>query len=153
MEVHYYTTIFKVMDAEKQRTASEKEHLAKSAAFTEIEAKVKTLEKKLSRHIEKSKPYFEQKDVFNKALNAEKTRVQQLQVGLGFTCCCQIDLVTQFWVSSFCHHRRGLPPQNQNMLRACETWKTLVNPSTIGKANLANLPERMNFKRLLVGGN
>ena len=70
----------KVMDAEKQRTASEKEHLAKSAAFTEIEAKVKTLEKKLSRHIEKSKPYFEQKDVFNKALNAEKSRVQQLQV-------------------------------------------------------------------------
>ena len=68
------------MDAEKQRTASEKEHLAKSAAFTEIEAKVKTLEKKLSRHIEKSKPYFEQKDVFNKALNAEKARVQQLQV-------------------------------------------------------------------------
>ena len=72
------------MDAEKQRTASEKEHLAKSAAFTEIEAKVKTLEKKLSRHIEKSKPYFEQKDVFNKALNAEKARVQQLQVFTPF---------------------------------------------------------------------
>jgi hypothetical protein len=68
------------MDAEKQRCSSEKEHLDKSAAFTEIEAKVKTLEKKLSRHIEKSKPYFEQKDVFNKALNAEKARVQQLQV-------------------------------------------------------------------------
>ena len=87
----------KVMDAEKQRTASEKEHLAKSAAFTEIEAKVKTLEKKLSRHIEKSKPYFEQKDVFNKALNAEKTRVQQLQVDLGITHFCQIDPVTRFW--------------------------------------------------------
>ena len=70
----------KVMDAEKKRTASEKEHLSKSAAFTEIEAKVKTLEKKLSRHIEKSKPYFEGKDVFNKALEAEKARVQQLQV-------------------------------------------------------------------------
>ena len=78
--------ILKVMDAEKQRTASEKEHLAKSAAFTEIEAKVKTLEKKLSRHIEKSKPYFEQKDVFNKALNAEKSRVQQLQVFIGPMC-------------------------------------------------------------------
>ena len=37
------------MDAEKQRTASEKEHLARSAAFTEAEARVKTLEKKLSR--------------------------------------------------------------------------------------------------------
>ena len=73
----------KVMDAEKQRTASEKEHLAKSAAFTEIEAKVKSLEKKLHRHIEKSKPYFEQKDVFNKALNAEKQRVQQLQARIA----------------------------------------------------------------------
>jgi len=73
----------KVMDAEKQRTASEKEHLAKSAAFTEIEAKVKSLEKKLHRHIEKSKPYFEQKDVFNKALNAEKLRVQQLQARIA----------------------------------------------------------------------
>jgi len=70
----------KVMDAEKQRTASEKEHLSKSAAFTDIESKVKMLEKKLSRHIDKSKPYFEQKDIFNKALNSEKTRVGALQV-------------------------------------------------------------------------
>eukprot|EP00088_Acartia_fossae_P070688 TRINITY_DN9539_c0_g1_i5.p1 TRINITY_DN9539_c0_g1~~TRINITY_DN9539_c0_g1_i5.p1 ORF type:complete len:474 (-),score=112.98 TRINITY_DN9539_c0_g1_i5:526-1947(-) len=69
----------KVMDAEKQRTASEKEHLARSAAFTAAEARCKTLEKKLSRHIEKSKPYFEQKDAFNKALNAEKSRIQGLQ--------------------------------------------------------------------------
>ena len=67
------------MDAEKQRTASEKEHLSKSAAFTDIESKVKNLEKKLSRHIEKSKPYFEQKDIFNKALNSEKSRVGALQ--------------------------------------------------------------------------
>ena len=37
------------MDAEKQRTASEKEHLARSAAFSAAEARVKALEKKLSR--------------------------------------------------------------------------------------------------------
>lgn len=69
----------KVMDAEKQRTASEKEHLARSAAFSAAEARVKALEKKLSRHIDKSKPYFEQKTTFNKALNSEKNRVQGLQ--------------------------------------------------------------------------
>lgn len=69
----------KVMDAEKQRTASEKEHLARCAFLTEAEQKVKTLEKKLNRHIEKSKPYFEQKDVFNKALGSEKARIQALQ--------------------------------------------------------------------------
>ena len=77
--------MLQVMDAENQRCASEKEHLAKSAAFTEIEAKLKGLEKKLSRHIEKSKPYFEQKDVFNKALNSEKARVQQLQARIAVT--------------------------------------------------------------------
>ena len=46
-------------DAEKQRTASEKEDLAKSAVFIDIESNVKTLEKKLSRHIDEAKPYFE----------------------------------------------------------------------------------------------
>ena len=104
--------ILKVMDAEKQRTASEKEHLAKSAAFTEIEAKVKTLEKKLSRHIEKSKPYFEQKDVFNKALNAEKLRVQQLQVFFKAAF-----LIFFICISLFCCCRHALLPQNQTMRR------------------------------------
>ena len=58
----------KVMDAEKMRAQSEKDHLSKSAAFTDIEQKVKVLEKKLSRHIDKSKPYFEQKEIFNKVI-------------------------------------------------------------------------------------
>ena len=73
----------KVMDAEKLRAQSEKDHLSKSAAFTDIEHKVKVLEKKLSRHIEKSKPYFEQKEIFNKALNCEKSRVGSLQTKIA----------------------------------------------------------------------
>ena len=91
----------KVMDAEKMRAQSEKDHLSKSAAFTDIEQKVKVLEKKLSRHIDKSKPYFEQKEIFNKvrrvkrvcyiklftvlcqALNSEKTRVGSLQIKIS----------------------------------------------------------------------
>jgi len=102
----------KVMDAEKQRTASEKEHLAKSAAFTEIEAKVKTLEKKLSRHIEKSKPYFEQKDVFNKALNAEKARVQQLQARIAATKSEYAQSLRNLEdISESIHHRRKLTQQ------------------------------------------
>ena len=73
------------MDAEKLRAQSEKDHLSKSAAFTDIEQKVKVLEKKLSRHIDKSKPYFEQKEIFNKALNSEKTRVGSLQTKIAQT--------------------------------------------------------------------
>ena len=75
----------KVMDAEKLRAQSEKDHLSKSAAFTDIEQKVKVLEKKLSRHIDKSKPYFEQKEIFNKALNSEKARVGSLQTKITQT--------------------------------------------------------------------
>jgi len=75
----------KVMDAEKLRAQSEKDHLSKSAAFTDIEQKVKVLEKKLNRHIEKSKPYFEQKEIFNKALNSEKARVGSLQTKIAQT--------------------------------------------------------------------
>ena len=77
----------KVMDAEKLRAQSEKDHLSKSAAFTDIEQKVKVLEKKLSRHIDKSKPYFEQKEIFNKALNSEKSRVGSLQTKIAQTKC------------------------------------------------------------------
>jgi len=73
----------KVMDAEKQRSASEKEHLLKSATFTDIESKVKSLEKKLGRQIKKSKSYFEQKSNFNKALHSEKKRVEALQVRIA----------------------------------------------------------------------
>ena len=75
----------KVMDAEKLRAQSEKDHMSKSAAFTDIEQKVKVLEKKLSRHIDKSKPYFEQKEIFNKALNSEKARVGALQTKIAHT--------------------------------------------------------------------
>jgi hypothetical protein len=37
------------------------------------------LEKKLAKQIQKSQPYFEQKDAFNKALESQKKRVQDLQ--------------------------------------------------------------------------
>ena len=45
------------------------------------EAHVQKLEKKLAKVIQKSQPYFEQKEVFNKALKSQKSRVQETQVG------------------------------------------------------------------------
>lgn len=75
----------KVMEAEKQRTSSEKEHLEKSAVVSNIESKVKRLENKLKKYIIKSKHYFEQKDIYNKALNAEKVRVGALQAKVNLT--------------------------------------------------------------------
>ncbi|XP_023329966.1 SH3 domain-binding protein 5 homolog isoform X2 [Eurytemora carolleeae] len=105
----------KVMDAEKQRTASEKEHLARSAAFSSAEAKVKALEKKLSRHIEKSKPYFEQKDAFNKALNSEKSRIQTLQAKI-----CQTK-------SQYAQSLRNLEDISESIHQRRKTNKRLVD--------------------------
>jgi len=73
----------KVIEAEKMKTASEKEHLDKSAVFSNIESKVKVLEKKLRKHIKKSKHYFDQKAIYNKALNSEKARVGTLQAKIN----------------------------------------------------------------------
>ena len=69
----------KVMEAERQKTESESVHLAKAASFQAAEAELQRLEKKLSKVIQRSQPYFEQKDVFNKALESQKGRVQVLQ--------------------------------------------------------------------------
>jgi len=108
----------KVMDAEKQRTASEKEHLARSAAFTQTEAEVKGLEKKLSKHIDKSKPYFEQKDTFNKALNSEKTRIQSLQAKICQTKSQYAQSLRNLEdISESIHEKRKLSQRQQLMSR------------------------------------
>lgn len=69
----------KVMDAEKQKTDSEAEHLRRADDFQAAETEVQKLEKRLKGHISKTRPYFEQKDVFNKALESQKLRVHDLQ--------------------------------------------------------------------------
>ena len=69
----------KVMEAEKQKSDSEAEHLKRAAAFQAAEQDVQRQQKKLQRHIQASQPYFEQKDIFNKALESQKKRVQHLQ--------------------------------------------------------------------------
>ena len=69
----------KVMEAEKIKTASEAEHAKRAAFFTKAEQEVQHLEKKLKKHITKSRPYFDEKEAFNRALESQKSRVQKLQ--------------------------------------------------------------------------
>ena len=69
----------KVMEAESLKTASEAEHAKRAAFFTKAEQEVQHLEKKIRKYIQKSRPYFEEKDAFNKTLESQKTRVQKLQ--------------------------------------------------------------------------
>jgi len=70
----------KVMEAEKAKTDSEAEHLQRAAFYTAAEQACQRLEKRLKKHVVKAQPYFEQKEAFNKALEAQKEQVQSLQL-------------------------------------------------------------------------
>ncbi len=69
------------MEAEKQKTESEAEHLQRAAFYTAAEQACQRLEKRLKKHVEKAQPYFEQKEAFNKVRRRE-LRISQLKKGL-----------------------------------------------------------------------
>ncbi|XP_055620911.1 SH3 domain-binding protein 5 homolog [Toxorhynchites rutilus septentrionalis] len=69
----------KVMDAEKQKADSGAEHQRKAKIFQEAELKVQQLEERCRRSIQKSRPYFEEKQLCQEQLEAQKGRIQQLE--------------------------------------------------------------------------
>ncbi|XP_076036519.1 uncharacterized protein LOC143022257 isoform X2 [Oratosquilla oratoria] len=69
----------KVMEAEAQKAASEREHQKRAAAFTTAEQRVHQLERSLRSAINKSRIYFEQKAAVQTQLELQKEHVQQLQ--------------------------------------------------------------------------
>lgn len=69
----------KVMDAEKQKAESGAEHQKKAKIFQEAELKVQQLEERSRRNIHKSRPYFEEKQLCQEQLEAQKGRIQQLE--------------------------------------------------------------------------
>lgn len=69
----------RVMEAETQRQASEKEHQRSAAVFEAAKQKFQYLEKDLKSAINKSRPYFEQKEDFQNKLMAQKLKVELLQ--------------------------------------------------------------------------
>ncbi|XP_055534731.1 SH3 domain-binding protein 5 homolog isoform X1 [Wyeomyia smithii] len=69
----------KVTDAEKQKTESGTEHQKKAKIFHEAELKVQQLEERCRRSIQKSRPYFEEKQLCQEQLEAQKGRIQQLE--------------------------------------------------------------------------
>lgn len=73
----------KVMDAEKQKAESGAEHQKKANIFKEAELKVSQLEERNRRSIHKSKPYFEEKQLCQEQLEAQKGRIQQLEDQIG----------------------------------------------------------------------
>ncbi|GBP86436.1 SH3 domain-binding protein 5 homolog [Eumeta japonica] len=76
--------IIKVMDAEKRKAESGREHQKRAAAYIAAERKassehVAQLEENLKRHIIKSRIYFEEKKLCDEQLNAQNEKIEKLQ--------------------------------------------------------------------------
>ncbi|XP_037295472.1 SH3 domain-binding protein 5 homolog [Manduca sexta] len=71
--------IIKVMDAEKRKAESGREHQKKAAAYITAERKVATLEENLKRNIIKSRLYFEEKKLCDEQLQTQNEKIDKLQ--------------------------------------------------------------------------
>ncbi|KAH8299937.1 hypothetical protein KR044_007722, partial [Drosophila immigrans] len=69
----------KVMDAEKQKADCHAEHQRRTRLFHAAEQKLQQLEDRFRRSINKSRPYFEEKQVCQDQLQTQKNRIQELQ--------------------------------------------------------------------------
>lgn len=72
----------KVMDAEKHKAETVAEHQRRAAVFSAVEKRVQELEDKYRSSINKSRRYFEEKQVCQDQLETQKGRIQQLQAQL-----------------------------------------------------------------------
>ncbi|XP_062128205.1 SH3 domain-binding protein 5 homolog [Drosophila sulfurigaster albostrigata] len=73
----------KVMDAEKQKADCHAEHQRRTRLFHAAEQKLQQLEDRFRRSINKSRPYFEEKQVCQDQLQTQKNRIQELQQQVG----------------------------------------------------------------------
>lgn len=69
----------KVMEAEAQKAASEREHMKRASAYGQMQLRVQQLQRGLKSSINKSGIYFDQKDRVQAKLNSQKVNVQELQ--------------------------------------------------------------------------
>lgn len=74
--------VLKVMEADKERALSEREHLHTARAFSEAGNKVSELRTKLKSAINKSRPYFDLKMKYDQILETHKRQVEATQEGL-----------------------------------------------------------------------
>ncbi|XP_041976996.1 SH3 domain-binding protein 5 homolog isoform X2 [Aricia agestis] len=71
--------IIKVMDAEKRKAESGREHQKKAAAYIAAEKKVTQLEESLKRNIIKSRIYFEEKKLCDEQMQTQNEKIEKLQ--------------------------------------------------------------------------
>ena len=71
------------MEAEVQKSASEKDHMAKASAYNSAEAEVQEFQKKFKNTIVKSQPYYNLRVSTQLQLEAQKHKIDSLQTAVS----------------------------------------------------------------------
>lgn len=79
---HLSTTITKINNSKKAADQAEENHRHKALEYQMAEKKMQYFEKELKRHINKSKPYYEEKSRWNTQMEAQKMRIHELEQAL-----------------------------------------------------------------------
>ncbi|XP_069365822.1 SH3 domain-binding protein 5 homolog isoform X1 [Maniola hyperantus] len=109
--------IIKVMDAEKRKAESGREHQKKAAAYIAAERKVAQLEESLKRNIIKSRVYFEEKKLCDEQLQAQNEKIEKLQrliAGAKFRYSQSLKSLEE--ISEEIHRRRGEYPPGKDSI-------------------------------------
>ncbi|XP_045490865.1 SH3 domain-binding protein 5 homolog isoform X1 [Colias croceus] len=109
--------IIKVMDAEKRKAESGREHQKKAAAFITAERKVTQLEENLKRNIIKSRIYFEEKKLCDEQLQTQNEKIEKLQRQIAdakFRYSKSLKALEE--ISEEIHRRRGEYPPDKDSI-------------------------------------
>uniref|UniRef100_A0A336MN88 CSON003195 protein n=1 Tax=Culicoides sonorensis TaxID=179676 RepID=A0A336MN88_CULSO len=133
----------KVMDAEKNKAESVVEHQRRAAIFNAAEKRVQELEDKYRSSINKSRRYFEEKQVCQDQLETQKGRIQQLQAQLQHCKTTYANSLRKLeQISEDIHRQRGdfhapPPPGPRQPGVGCDI-------SEMKRSNIINLSNKMN---------
>lgn len=109
--------IVKVMDAEKKKAESGREHQKKAAAYIAAERKVTQLEENLKRNIIKSRLYFEEKKLCDEQLQTQNQKIEKLQRLIADAKCrYSKSLKALEEISEEIHRRRGEYPPGKDTI-------------------------------------
>lgn len=73
----------KVSAAEQHKAECNAEHQRRAAVFSAAEVRTAQLEDQLRRSVQKSRPYFEEKQICQDQLQTQKDRIQELQLAVA----------------------------------------------------------------------
>ncbi|XP_050678654.1 SH3 domain-binding protein 5 homolog isoform X1 [Leptidea sinapis] len=107
--------IIKVMDAEKRKAESGRDHQKKAAGYIAAERKVTQLEDNLKRTIMKSRPYFEEKKLCDEQLQTQNEKIAKLHrliADAKFRYASSLKALEE--ISEEIHRRRGEYPPGKD---------------------------------------